>query len=138
VLFEENDKGEDGDATHGYRKTDLAQMRLLVAQEQCPIPHDWKGEQGKFRQLGSDRTIATRARRHYLNIAKAAAPGDGNPKEPQRSAEKWEVVNSASFIGAARDGGIHGFRRKCIESGGEKNVAVEFAPRSRTGQECRG
>src|ERR1039458_6321258 len=46
VLFEENDKGQEGDAAHGHRKANLAQIKLVVAQEQCPISHDGEREQG--------------------------------------------------------------------------------------------
>src|SRR5258708_12365777 len=78
-----------------------------------------------------------RVRRHYLDIAKAAPPGDGNPKEPQRRAEKREVVNFAGLVSAAREGGIYCFGGKCVQSGGEKNVAIEFPPGSGTGEESR-
>src|ERR1035437_4325686 len=51
VLFEENDKGQEGDAAHGHRKANLAQIKLVVAQEQRPIYHDGEREQGEFRKL---------------------------------------------------------------------------------------
>jgi hypothetical protein len=137
VLFKENDKGQDRDTAHGHRKTDLAQIRLLVAQEQCPVSHDGEREQGEFRKFRSDRTTGTRDRRHHLDIAKAAPPGDRDPEEPERGAEKREVVDSARLVGAAREGGIHGFRSECVQSTGEKNVAIEIAPRSGTGEVCR-
>src|SRR5208282_1078764 len=48
VLFEENDKSQERDSAHGHPKTDLAQIKLIVAQEQGPISHDWEREQGEF------------------------------------------------------------------------------------------
>ena len=83
VLFEENDKGQNGNAAHSHRKTGVAQIRLLVAQEQCPVSHDGKREQREFREFRSDGATGTRDRRHHLNIAKAAPPGDGDPEKPQ-------------------------------------------------------
>ncbi len=39
VLLEENDKSQQRDSAHRHRKTDPAQIRLVVAQEQRPIGH---------------------------------------------------------------------------------------------------
>src|SRR6202521_5808043 len=114
MLFEENDKGEDGDAAHSHGKTDLTQIRLLVAQEQCPVSHDGEREQGEFRKFRSDGATGTCDRRHHLNIAKAPPPGDGGPEEPKRSGEKREVVDSASLVAAACDSGVHGFGKECV------------------------
>ena len=137
VLFQEDDKGQDGDAAHSHRKTDLAQIRLLFAHEQCPVSHDGEREQGEFGKFRSDGATGTSDRRHHLDIAKAAPAGDGDPEERKRSGEKRDVVDCASLIGAACDGGIYAVRRKCVESTGEKNVAIKFAPRSGTGEESQ-
>ena len=64
-------------------------------------------------------------------------PGDGDPEEAQQSGEEREIVDSASPVGAALDSTIHGFPRECVENAGKKQVAIEFAPRSGTGEECR-
>src|SRR5208337_3498542 len=121
VLFEDDDKGQGTDSTHGHGETNLAQIRLLVAQEQRPISHEGQRKQGELRKLRSDWATGRRDQRHYLCIAKAMPPGDGDPEEPQHSGEQWEVVNSASLVGAARDGSTQSFPGECVENTGNKN-----------------
>src|ERR1019366_7905690 len=92
VLLEENQKGQQRDTAHGHRKTDLAHIRLVVAQEQRPIGHDGQRKQGEFRKLRSEQSTGTGERRHHLGIAKAMPPGDGDPEEAQQSGEEREIV----------------------------------------------
>ncbi len=143
VLLEENDKGQQGNAPHGHRKTDSAQIRLVVVQEQRPIGHDGQRDQGKPGKLRSDPAAGPPDRRHRLGvvkgIGKTASTVDGDPEKTQQRGEERKIVDSACPVGAARDRGIHGFRGDCVQTAGEKNVAIEFTPCPRTGEErpCR-
>ena len=75
---------------------------------------------------------------HCLDLAKAAPSANGGPEEQQRGRQKRKIIESTCLVGTIRDGGIDLFRRKRVQSGGNKNVAIEIAPRSGTGEECGG
>ncbi len=51
VLLEENDKGQNADASHGHSKTNVAQMKRLITHEERPVGHDGKREERQFRQV---------------------------------------------------------------------------------------
>src|ERR1035438_5797075 len=110
MLFEKNDKGEQSDAADRQREPDMAQVRLLMAQEQRPVSHHREGEERKFCQLWRQRMPTSWDSRHKLRVAQRAPPGDAHPQKGQQRREEEDVGKGASSVGAARNREKYGFR----------------------------
>src|ERR1700688_1553705 len=132
MLFQEDEKSQQGNAAHGHHKTNAAQMRFVMAQKQRPVRHERQGEQCQLSKMRSNRTGGTSLRGYHGHIAKTVSPRHRDPKKSERSSYEWKVIEAATLISAASDGGIHRLRGKSVKNGSKQNVTIQFAPQTRT------
>jgi len=58
-LLEKNKKGQDRDAAHRHHKTDVAEVKRFVAEEQRPISQEGRENSANFASSEAARRQAT-------------------------------------------------------------------------------